>query len=141
MELTSYHELEEFRKNQKEAPHVLPTFQNPPRWNPSWLTNVYATRKDPKSEWQARDNPETSSITIKPKNLSHVAEQSCCFPYSPALDPGSPSQVSCFVNTCVSSSNSLLSVRQEPTLRTKRESLFLQHSDNTYKTSYSFIFF
>ena len=54
VELTSYHEPEEFREGQKEggdaSPYVLPTSQNPPRWNPSWLSDARATRKDPESE-------------------------------------------------------------------------------------------
>ena len=53
-ELTSHQQLEEFGKGQKEredaSPHVLPTSQNPPRWNPSWLSDVHDTRKDPESE-------------------------------------------------------------------------------------------
>ena len=78
-ELTRHHRPEEFRKGQKErgdvSPYVLPTSQNPPRWNPSRLSDVRATRKDPESERLARDNPETNPITIKPKTASHVAEQ------------------------------------------------------------------
>ena len=41
--------MEEFQKVQKETPYVLPTSQNPLRWNPYWLNNVHATRKDPES--------------------------------------------------------------------------------------------
>ena len=52
-ELTSYHHLKEFRKGQKEggiaSSYVQPTSQNPPHWNPSWLSNARATRKDPES--------------------------------------------------------------------------------------------
>ena len=77
-ELTSYHKPEEFRKSQKEngnpSPYFLPISQNPSHWNPSWLSNACATRKDPESEWLARDNPETNLITIKPKTASHMAE-------------------------------------------------------------------
>ena len=79
MELTSYHQPEEFEKGQKErgdtSPYVLPTSQNPSCWNPSWLSHASATRKDPESEWLARDNQETNPITIKPETASHVAEQ------------------------------------------------------------------
>ena len=32
-------------------------------------------RKDPESEWLARDNPEINPIAMKPKTSSHVAEQ------------------------------------------------------------------
>ena len=91
---TSHDQLEELGKSQKErgdsSPYVLPTSQNPPLWNPSWLSDACATRKDPESEWLARDNPETNPITIKPESVSHMAEQSswvslpCCCP------PGCP---------------------------------------------------
>ena len=53
--------------------------QNPFHWNPSWLSSAHI-RKDPESEWLARDNPETNPITITPKNASHVAEQSSWVP-------------------------------------------------------------
>ena len=75
-----------------------------------------------------RENPETSSITIKPETSSHVAEQfsrvpiACCS--LPAL---LPNKVSCFVSSCVSSEISFLSVRQEPTLGPWKGSPFLQH--------------
>ena len=42
------------------------TSQNPFHWHPSWLSNMCTTRKDPKSELLARDNPKTNPITIKP---------------------------------------------------------------------------
>ena len=32
------------------SPHVLTTSQNPSHWNPSWLSDACATRKDPESE-------------------------------------------------------------------------------------------
>ena len=53
-ELTSYYQLEEFRKDQMEkgdaSPYVQPTSQNPSRWNPSWLSDACVTRKDLESE-------------------------------------------------------------------------------------------
>ena len=53
-EPTSYHQLEGFEKDQKErgdaSPYILPTSQNPSYWNPSWLTNMHTTRKNPESE-------------------------------------------------------------------------------------------
>ena len=60
--------------------------RKPSCWNPSWLSDASATRKDPESEWLARDNPETNAITITPKTASQTSEQfswvplSCCFP-------------------------------------------------------------
>jgi len=50
MELTSHHQPKAFGKGQKEMARVLPTSQNPPLWNPSWLNAGCTTRKDPKSE-------------------------------------------------------------------------------------------
>ena len=93
-ELTSYHQPEEFRKGQKErgdtSPYVLPTSQNPPRWNPSWLSDVHTTRKDPESQRLARDNPETHPITIKTETVSHVAEQFSWVPLPSCSPPGCP---------------------------------------------------
>ena len=51
------------------------TSQNPFHWNPSWLSDVCSTRKDPAPEWLARDNLETKPVTINPKTASHMAEQ------------------------------------------------------------------
>ena len=81
-ELTSHHQPEEFGKGQKERgdanPYILPTSQNISPWNPSWLIDV--PRKDSKTEGLARDNLETNPIAIKPKTVSHVAEQSSWVP-------------------------------------------------------------
>ena len=104
MEPTSYHQLEEVRKGQKEggdtSPCVLPTSQNPSHWNPSWLSDACATRKDPESERSARDNQETNPTTIKPETVSHVTEQ---FSWVPLLccSPPLQSKVSCFVSSCL----------------------------------------
>ena len=72
MELTSYHQPEEFGKGQKErrdaSPHVLPTSQNPSWRNPPCLSDACATRKDPESEWLAGDNPETNPINHKTRD-------------------------------------------------------------------------
>ena len=72
------------------SPYVLPISQNPPHWNPSWLSNVCTTRKDPESEWLARDNPETNPITIKPKTASHMAEQYSWVLLPSCFPPGCP---------------------------------------------------
>ena len=91
-------------KDQKEgrdsSPYVLPTFQNPPLWKPLWLSNACAARKDPESEWLARDNPEANPITIKPKISSHVTERFSRIPGHSL--PGHPFPiVSLFVSMCV----------------------------------------
>ena len=52
----------------------LTTSQNP-LLHPSWLNKACTTRKDSESEQLAKDHPETTPITIKPKTASHVAEQ------------------------------------------------------------------
>ena len=67
------------------GPYVLPTSQNPSRWNPSWLSDECATRKDPESEWL-----ETNPITIKPETASHVAEQFSWVPLPHCSQPGCP---------------------------------------------------
>ena len=69
-----------------------PRSQNPPRWNQSWLRDAHATRKDPESEWLARDNLETNPITIKPDVWATWQSSSPGFPYPAALCPGSVSQ-------------------------------------------------
>ena len=52
-------------------------------------------------------------------------------PYPAALHPGALSnKISCFVSTCVSSDNSFPSVRQEPSFRPWKGSLFLQQMVN-----------
>ena len=70
--------------------YVLRIFQNPSRWNPPWLSDACATRKDPESEWLTRDNPETNPITIKPTTASHVAEQSSWVLLPTCSPPGCP---------------------------------------------------
>ena len=129
--LTGHHQPEEFGKGQKETPLVLPTSQNPHRRTPSWLSNVWATRKDPESEWLARDNLEANPITIKPKTGSHVAEQPSWIPLPSCSLMGTlPNKVCSFVSMCVSSDNSFLSISPEPTLRSWKlpTTTFLQHS-------------
>ena len=94
----------------------LTTSQNRSLWHPSWLNKACTTRKDSESEWLAKDNPETNTVTIKPWD---------CKPCGSAVLLGSltlllstqvpfPNKISCFVSTCVSSDNSVPSVRQEP---------------------------
>ncbi|XP_061001692.1 uncharacterized protein LOC133058763 [Dama dama] len=94
VERTSYHQPEEFRKDQKESGntslHMLPTSQNPPRWNPSWLSDACAARKDP--DGPARSNSETSPITIKPETANHVAEWFSWVPLPSCSPPSCPSQ-------------------------------------------------
>ena len=82
-ELASYHQPEDFGKGQMEwgaaSACVLPVSQNPSYWNPSWLNDVCAT-KDSESEWLTRNSLKTHSIPVKPKTVSHAAEQ---FPWVP----------------------------------------------------------
>ena len=91
MEITNYHELEELGKGQKQSgdasTYVLPNSQNP-----SPLSSLCTTRKDPESEQLAWDNLETYPITMKAETVSHVAEQSSWVPYPSDLHLGAPSQ-------------------------------------------------
>ena len=64
------------------------TSQNPSRWHPSWLNKACTTRKDSDSEWLTKDNPETNPITIKPKTVSHMAEQFSSVPLPCCSPPG-----------------------------------------------------
>ena len=64
--------------------------QNPCCWHSSWLSKACTTKKDPESEWLARENPETNHITTKPKTASHVAEQSSWVPLPSCSSPGVP---------------------------------------------------
>ena len=110
------------------------TSQNPSLWHPSWLNKVCTTRKDSESEWLAKDNLETNSITIKPKLWA--TWQSCSgFPYLllSTLVPF-PNKVSCFVSTCIlntlSSDNPFQSVRQEASFGSWKGSPFLPQNQN-----------
>ena len=90
-------------------------------------------RKDPESDqiWAKQDDwPETTwkltSITIKPETESGGRAGLLCS--CVLLVPWGilPNEIFCFVSTCVSLDNSFPSVRQEPTLRPWKGSLFLQ---------------
>ena len=73
MGLPSHHQLEEFGRGQKEMPVVSPTSQDPCRWDPYWLDNVWTLTHRGQHDL-ARDHPETNPIPVKPKTVSHVAE-------------------------------------------------------------------
>ena len=64
--------------------------------------------------------------------MSHVAQQFSCLPLPYCSPPGYPNKISCFVGTCVSSDNSFLSVRQEPSFGPWKGSLFLQHIQDLF---------
>ena len=49
---------------------------------------MWSTRKDPESEWLARDNLETNPITIKPRLGATLQSSPPGFPCPPALHPG-----------------------------------------------------
>ena len=69
--------------------------------------------------WLARNNPETTPITVKPGTVSSVAEHFSWVALPCCSLPGClfPISFCCFIGTCVSLGSSLLSVRQEPTLK------------------------
>ena len=66
-------------KGQKEgrdsSAYVLPTSQNPPHWNPSWLSDASTPRKDPELEWLDRDNPKTKTNTQKSVTFLYINDQ------------------------------------------------------------------
>ena len=125
VELTSYHQPEEFGKGQKEredaSPYVLPTSQNPF----AGIHLGWAMCAPPGRTLSQDDCPETTG------NSSHHHRTGDQEPCGPAVLLGSltlllsaraplPNKVSCFASTCVSSDNSFLSVRQEPALGTRK---------------------
>ena len=88
MGLISLHQPEEFRKGQKETPHVRP----PPRIllcgiQLGWTRRAH--RKETESEWLAK-NPETNPITIKPETANHVAGLFSWVPLLYCSPPGCP---------------------------------------------------
>ena len=86
-----------------------------------------ATRKDSELESLAKDHPETNPITIKPETASHTAELFSWVLLRYCSPPGCPCPAkSCSVSRCVSSDNSLPSVRQEPSFGPWKGSPFLQ---------------
>ena len=66
------------------------TSQNSSHWNSSWQSNACSTRKDHESEWLARDNLETNPISMKPRTVSHMAEQFSWVPLPYWSLPGCP---------------------------------------------------
>ena len=141
-ELTSYHQPE-FWRGQKEmgdsSSEVLPTSQDPPHWNPPQLNDACAPRKDPNSEWLARDKPETKPMTIKSETVSHVAEQFSPFPSPSCPPPQHPFPIKPLAWTALlSSDNAFPSIRQEPTLKPWKGSPFLRQKqypgENILKT-------
>ena len=67
----------------------------------SWLSDVCTTRKDPESEWLARDHLETNPITTRPKTVSHMAQRSSWVPLPSCSPPGCPFPVKSLANFCV----------------------------------------
>ena len=77
-----------------------------------------------------QSHPETNPITIKPKTASPAAEQFSWVPLPSCSPPGCPFPIkSLALSACVSSDNSFLSVRQEPSFRPWKGSPFLQQLD------------
>ena len=95
---------------------MYPTTSQNPRWQPSWLSNALATRKNSESECLAKE-PETYLITIKPKTASYVARQLSwiLLPYCSLPRCAFLKRILLCQNVCLLE-NSFLSVRQEPTL-------------------------
>ena len=94
---------------------------------------MHTTRKEPKSEWLARDNLEINPITIKLKAANLMGGVVSLGSLTLLLSAWAslPNKVSCFVNMCVFSDYSFPSVRQEPTLGPWKGSSFLQQNNKT----------
>ena len=67
------------------------TFQNPPCWNPSWLSNACSTgRTLSQNQWAETAQKLVPSPTVRPETGSHVAEQFLWVPlpcHSPPWHP------------------------------------------------------
>ena len=73
-ELTSHHQPEVFRKVKGDA--MCPTTsQNLSCWHPSWLSNVWATRKYPESEWLCWGQCEESRRDSILKPVTHLKDR------------------------------------------------------------------
>lgn len=83
---TSSKNLGEVRRREEATVHM--SYQSP-TIPLSGIHLDWAMWEDPESEWLAKDNQETNSITTKPEIASHVAKQSSGFPFSAALYLGS----------------------------------------------------
>ena len=115
---------EEFRKGLKETPRVRPR----PR-----ILSLASILAEPCVRHQERlwirrigqNHPETNPITIKPKTASRTAEQFSWVPLPYCSPPRCPFPIkSLALSARVSSDNSFLSVRQEPSFRLWKGSAF-----------------
>ena len=125
--LTSYHQPEEFRKGQKETPHVLLISQ----YLSSLVEFILAEQsvRHQKGPWvriighrqPGYDNP----ITIKPESRQQSNRAGFLGALSLQFSTQVPlgNKVSCFISMCVSLDNLFPIVRQEPPLRPGRVSL------------------
>ena len=113
------------QERSKEDTTCLTTSQNPSRWHPSWLNKACTTRKDSESEWLAKDNLETNPITIKCGRAVLLGSLTLLlFTWVPF-----PNKISHFVSRWVSSDNSFLSVRKEPSFRPWKGFPFLKQNN------------
>ena len=124
------------RERSKGNITCLTTSQNPSLWHPHWLNKACTTRKDSESEWLAKDNLETNTITMKLETASHVTEQFSWVPLSYCSPPKCPFPIkSLALSAHVSLDNSFLSIRQEPSFRPWKESPFLEQKDRERRHS------
>ena len=120
--ITGYHQLEEFGKGQKErrdsSPFVLPTSQNP-FWPESLLAECcthHQERLCVRMIGQRSQKPTHNHKTWDSEQSGRAVLLGSLTLLNPA-QVSLPSKASCFVSACVSSDNSLPSVRQAPTLQ------------------------
>ena len=101
--------IQERSKAEKRCQSICPT--NLPEFflpHPSWLSNACNTKKDPKSERLAKDNPETNhhkTWDCKPHGRVVLLSS---FILLLSTQVSLSNKDSCFVSTCVYSDNSLL---------------------------------
>ena len=85
---TNWKSSGEVKRKHHEIDHIPESFL----LTSPWRCNACTTRKNPESEWSAKDNTETNPITIKPKTVSHMVEQFFWVPLPYYSPPGCPSQ-------------------------------------------------
>ena len=81
-----------FGKGRKKTPRVRPL----PRISLASIHLGWVMRAPPgktEFEWLSKDHPETNPITMKPKTVSHVAEQFSWVPLPYCSPPGCPFQI------------------------------------------------
>ena len=105
------------------------TSQNPSLWHPSWLNKAAPPgRALSQSDW-LKTTHKLIPLLKNPETASHLCGRAALLGSLTLLlstQVPFPSEISCFVSTCVSLDNSFPSLRQEPSFGPWKGSPFLQ---------------